>query len=59
MSRILIFFVVALFELSPALAADANRDIKGPYLLTDYPAVTVQPGIAEIPLVRLAIQQYS
>ncbi len=29
---------------APAFAADANHDIKGLYLLTDYPAVTVQPG---------------
>ncbi len=37
--------IVSLFALAaPAFAADANHDIKGLYLLTDYPAVTVQPG---------------
>ena len=37
--------IAALLALAaPAFAADASRDIKGLYLLTDYPAVTVQPG---------------
>jgi len=37
--------IAALLALAaPAIAADASRDIKGLYLLTDYPAVTVQPG---------------
>ncbi len=45
MSKGFIAFIAALFAYaSPTLAADANRDIKGLYLLTDYPAVTVQPG---------------
>src|SRR6185437_309418 len=41
----LIAAVAAVFALSiPAVAADsANRDVKGLYLLTDYPAVTVRP----------------
>jgi uncharacterized repeat protein (TIGR01451 family) len=29
---------------APSFAADNNPDVKGIYLLTDYPAVTVQPG---------------
>ena len=39
-----IILIVSLFALStPAFAAETH-DIKGMYLLTDYPAVTVQPG---------------
>jgi len=43
-------FAVAL--IAPAVhAADAPRDIKGVYLMTDYPAVTVRPGTtSNIPL---------
>ena len=43
-------FAVAL--IAPAVhAADAPRDIKGLYLMTDYPAVTVRPGTtSNIPL---------
>jgi uncharacterized membrane protein len=43
-------FAVAL--IAPAAhAADAPRDIKGLYLMTDYPAVTVRPGTtSNIPL---------
>ena len=37
--------VVALFALTaPAFAVDTHPDVKGLYLLTDYPAVSVQPG---------------
>jgi uncharacterized membrane protein len=37
--------VVALFAFTaPAFAANTPSDIKGLYLLTDYPAVSVQPG---------------
>ena len=37
---------VAFFALAavPAFAADTKPDVKGLYLLTDYPAVSVQPG---------------
>jgi uncharacterized membrane protein len=43
-------FAVSLIA-SNAHAADAPRDIKGLYLMTDYPAVTVRPGTtSNIPL---------
>jgi len=43
-------FAVGLI-VSSAQAADAKPDIKGLYLMTDYPAVTVQPGTTtNIPL---------
>ena len=42
--RIVALIVSLLALTAPAFAADANHDIKGLYLLTDYPAVTVQPG---------------
>jgi len=44
--------VVAVALIAPAAhAADAPRDIKGLYLMTDYPAVTVRPGTtSNIPL---------
>lgn len=45
MSRLFIAATAGLFAFAvPALAADVNHDVKGLYLLTDYPAVTVQPG---------------
>ena len=42
----LLALAVALFALAavPAYAADTKPDVKGLYLLTDYPAVSVQPG---------------
>src|ERR1700754_4484767 len=50
-------FVVAFSLLAPAIhiatahAADPPRDIKGLYLMTDYPAITVRPGATtNIPL---------
>src|SRR6185312_2734881 len=47
------------FALSiPAVAADsANRDVKGLYLLTDYPAVTVRPGTTST--ISLRLQNYA
>src|ERR1035437_6015044 len=42
--RFLALIVSLLALAAPAFAADTNHDIKGLYLLTDYPAVTVQPG---------------
>ena len=42
---------------APAFAADAAKtDIKGLYLLTDYPAVTVQPGTTST--VNLHLRNY-
>ncbi|MGH6741702.1 MAG: NEW3 domain-containing protein [Bradyrhizobium sp.] len=44
-------FVTALGSLPSARAADPPRDIKGLYLMTDYPAITVKPGATtNIPL---------
>jgi uncharacterized membrane protein len=45
MTHRLLALVVALFTLAaPAFAADTAKDVKGLFLLTDYPAVSVQPG---------------
>jgi uncharacterized repeat protein (TIGR01451 family) len=50
-------FAVALFAFAaPAFAADSKADIKGLYLLTDYPAVTVQPGTTST--VNLKLRNY-
>jgi uncharacterized repeat protein (TIGR01451 family) len=50
--------IVALFALAaPAFGADTNHDIKGLYLLTDYPAVTVQPGTTST--VSLKLRNYA
>ncbi len=40
----------------PALAADPRPDIKGLYLLTDYPAVSIQPGTTST--VNLKLRNY-
>lgn len=51
-------FAVALFAFSiPAFAtAQTKPDVKGMYLLTDYPAVTVQPGTTST--VNLKLRNY-
>jgi uncharacterized membrane protein len=38
---------------APTLAQDAPKDVKGLYLLTDYPAVTVRPGTTSSVSLRL------
>jgi len=44
-------FMIPLASLPGAHAADPPRDIKGLYLMTDYPAITVKPGATtNIPL---------
>jgi uncharacterized membrane protein len=48
--------IVSLLAAAPAFAADANHEIKGLYLLTDYPAVTVQPGTTST--VNLKLRDY-
>ena len=54
MTHRLIAFVVALLALAaPALAAETKPDVKGLYLLSDYPAVTVQPGTTSTVSMRL------
>ncbi len=55
--RILALIVSLLAIAAPAFAADANHDIKGLYLLTDYPAVTVQPGTTST--VNLKLRNYA
>ena len=55
--RFLTFIVGLLALAAPASAVDANRDIKGLYLLTDYPALTVQPGTTST--VNLKLRNYA
>ena len=52
-----LFVISALLGLAtPALAAETPKDIKGLYLLTDYPAVSVRPGQAST--ISLRLQNY-
>jgi len=47
----LVPFAFAIALVVPVHAAETPRDIKGLYLMTDYPAVTVRPGTtSNIPL---------
>ena len=57
--RRLVFLVCAVLALgaAPASAEDTPRDIKGLYLLTDYPAVTVRPGTTST--ISLRLQNYN
>src|SRR5690242_5205838 len=48
--------VAFLFALAAPASADAPKDIKGLFLLTDYPAVTVQPGTAST--ISLKLRNY-
>ncbi len=58
MSKLLIALIASAFAFAaPAFAADANHEIKGLYLLTDYPAVTVQPGTTST--VSLKLRNYA
>jgi uncharacterized membrane protein len=55
--RFLFALLTAAALAAPALAADdTHSDIKGIYLLTDYPAVTVQPGTTST--VNLNLRNY-
>ncbi len=47
---------VVAFAAAPTRAEETPRDIKGLYLLTDYPAVTVRPGTTST--VSLRLQNY-
>jgi uncharacterized membrane protein len=56
--RLLAAIVAALTLTAPAFAADnANHAIKGFYLLTDYPALTAQPGTTST--VNLHLRNYA
>jgi len=46
----------AFLAAAPALAADAPKDVKGLYLLTDYPALSVRPGTTST--IALRLQNY-
>jgi uncharacterized membrane protein len=46
----------AFLAAAPAIAADTPKDVKGLFLLTDYPAMSVQPGTTST--VALRLQNY-
>lgn len=48
---------LAVLGAQPGLAQDAPKDVKGLFLLTDYPAVTVRPGTPAS--VNLRLQNYA
>src|SRR5437899_12746671 len=57
--RIIALFSVvfcALAVLSPGWAEEAKNDVKGLFLLTDYPAVTLRPGTTSS--INLKLQNY-
>src|SRR5258705_12753944 len=56
---IAVFSVVlcALALLSPSWAEEAKNDVKGLFLLTDYPAVTLRPGTNST--INLRLQNYA
>jgi uncharacterized membrane protein len=58
MRATLIALVSTAFCLSavPVLAADAPKDVKGLFLLTDYPAMSVRPGVTST--IALRLQNY-
>jgi uncharacterized repeat protein (TIGR01451 family) len=51
--RLLPLAVAAIAFAAPAFAADSKPDVTGLYLLSDYPAVTVQPGTTSTVSLRL------
>lgn len=57
MAHRLLALAVAFFAFAaPALAADTKPDVKGLYLLTDYPALSVEPGTTST--VNLKLRNY-
>jgi len=54
-SSVAVLLVFASLAL-PAAAAEPSKDVKGLYLLTDYPAVSVRPGTTST--VSLRLQNY-
>src|ERR1051325_8140065 len=51
--RLTLLAVALALMAAPALGADEAKDVKGIYLLTDYPAVTVQAGTTTTVNMRL------
>lgn len=56
-SRLFLLVALSLSLAAPAGAQDAPKDVKGLFLLTDYPAVTVRPGTTAS--VSLRLQNYA
>jgi uncharacterized membrane protein len=54
--RLLAPLMLACALATPSFAADNNHDVKGLYLLSDYPAVTVRPGTTST--VNLQLHNY-
>jgi hypothetical protein len=52
-----LLFAVLCLLLNPARAQDPPKDVKGLYLLTDYPAIAVRPGSAST--IALRLQNYA
>jgi uncharacterized membrane protein len=54
-----LFSCLALVAITPAVATadDAPKDVKGIYLMSDYPAVTLRPG--ETSTINLRLQNYN
>ena len=50
------FCLAAAPAITPALAADTPKDVKGLFLLTDYPAMSVLPGTTST--IALRLQNY-
>jgi uncharacterized membrane protein len=58
MRRLMCLALAPLYLIAtPALAQDPPKDVKGLYLLTDYPAITVRPGSAST--IALRLQNYA
>jgi uncharacterized membrane protein len=55
-ASLLAFVSTAFLAAAPAIAADTPKDVKGLFLLTDYPAMSVQPGMTST--VALRLQNY-
>jgi hypothetical protein len=51
--RLLAIAVAFLALAAPALAVDSKSDVRGLYLLTDYPALSVAPGTTSTINLRL------
>ncbi len=51
-----VLFAPAAYVTSKARAEDAPKDVKGLFLMSDFPAVTVRPG--ETSTVNLRLQNY-